>query len=131
MNSSGASKLHELNHTELYQMCRRAGINVHPSTTISELIAYLAGDADPPELSEAEHPIDSWRHGIIGFINDHWKTLEAQLKCPAKQLRHPQNPDPRPCFRCTDAQVITCVVNNPGRKEHLINLHRPTKGTTR
>lgn len=98
---------------------------VHPASTREELISYLTGEADPPELDEETHPVDSWRHGIIGFIEDHWAVLEAQLKCPAKNLRHPTNPDPRPCFGCLDAQVFTCIVKAEGRIEHLINRHRP------
>lgn len=119
------SPLHALNKTELYQTCRRVGINVHPRTTKLEMISYLEGSQEAPPLPEEQHPIDAWRLGLINFISDHWKVLQPQLKCPARMLHHPQNPDPRPCFRCTDAQVITCVVSNP-QTEHLIQLYKPT-----
>ena len=106
-------------------MCRNAGVNVLPSSTREELIAYLVGEAFPQGVDEATHPIDAWRHGIIGFLGDHWSTLEPQIKCPAKNLRHPVNPNPRPCFGCLDAQVITCVAQNDSDVERLIQLHKP------
>lgn len=105
-------------------------MNVHPSSTRQELISYLMGETDPPFLNEETHPVDSWRLGIIGFVGDHWAVLEPQLTCPAKNLRHPTTPDPRPCFGCVDTQVFACIVKNSGRNEHLIQLHRP-KGNTR
>lgn len=118
-----STRLEACNRTELYQLCRRAGITAHPATPRHTLISYLTGDEEP--LSE-DHPIDSWRHGIIGFIQEYWSMLETQLVCPAKDLRHPENPNPRPCFGCVDAQVITCVVDN-AENEHLIQLHRPRR----
>ena len=91
------------------------------------MLSYLSGQADPPELDEWTHPIDSWRHGIIGFLQDHWATLEPQIKCPAKNLQHPTNPNPRPCFGCLDMQVIACVARNDSKVEQLIQLHRKPK----
>jgi len=129
-SSSSSGPLAGLNHTELYQTCRRVGLNVRPNATIPQLIAYIMGDEVPPPLDEATHPIDSWRHGIIGFLLDHWTTLEPQIKCPAKNLRHPTEPNLRPCFGCVDAQVITCVTQNDGKVEHLIQLHRPSQEPT-
>ena len=105
-------------------------MSVHPASTREELINYLMGEQEPPELDEADHPVDSWRHGIIGFVSDHWAVLEPQLTCPAKDLRHPTTPNPRPCFGCLDTQVFTCIVKNSGKNEHLINTHRP-KGKKR
>lgn len=120
-------RLEGLNHTELYQLCRRAGLSVHPRATREELITYLVGDGEPPPLNEHTHPVDSWRHGIIGFLLDYWSVLHPQIKCPAKNLRHPTNPDVRPCFSCVDAQVITCVIQNPGRNQDLMAQHRRPK----
>lgn len=121
--SNTSNSLDKLNRTELYQICYRAGHNPPPSSTREQLMAYLLGELEVPE--GYLHPIDSWRHGIIGFLHDHWATLEPQLKCPAKNLRHPTNPDPLPCFKCLDAQVIACVTKNTARVEQLIQLHRP------
>lgn len=98
----------DLNRTELYQLCRRAGLHVHPAWDREQLIAALQ-DADPTEAFD--HPIDDLREALIAFITQHWKTLRPQLKCPAKDL---MNPDPkkaneRPCFGCSDMRVVACV----------------------
>jgi hypothetical protein len=120
------SPLRALNHTELYQLCLQARIRAHPATPREYMMAYLTGDADPPEDFPGNHPIDNWRSGIIGFLNDHWATLEPQIKCPAKMMRHPTQPNPQPCYGCLDAQVIACVVQN-AKVLHLIELHKPNK----
>jgi len=127
MSWSPGSSLRRLNRTELYQVCLNSGVKVHPSTNREDLIKILIGDVEPTELDEATHPTDSWRRGIIGFLTDHWASLETQIKCPAKNLKHPINPNPNPCFGCLDTQVITCVVRNRGRVEKLIEAHRPPK----
>lgn len=124
---SSSSILGALNRTELYQLCRGKGLNVHPGSSREELMAYLTGELEPVPLSEAEHPIDSWRLGIISFLSNYWTVVEPQLKCPARKLKHPTEPNPRPCFGCLDAQAIACVIQNPGRNEHLIRTHRPNK----
>ncbi len=105
------------NETELYQLCQRAKIRVHPSATKIELISYLTGEQEPPPLRENEHPFDSWRQGLTGFVFEYWERLEPQLTCPIKSK------DPRSCWGCLDAQVITCIIQNP-KNEHLIELHR-------
>jgi hypothetical protein len=95
-------------------MARHAGIVVLPSETREKIIAYLLGEEEPPIV---EHGLNSWRHGIMGFVLEHWRALETQLTCPAKTK------DPRACFQCVDAQVISCLVSNE-RDLHLIQLHR-------
>jgi hypothetical protein len=89
-------------------------MNVAPSEPRENLIAYLLGEA---ELPPCTHVVDSWRHGIMGFLLDHWQTVRSQLSCPAK------SGDPRACFTCIDAQVIACVAGNPDSEE-LIQLRR-------
>lgn len=128
MNSSNSSRsLDRLNHTELYQTCQYAGYKIHPALNRQQLISILLGDSTPAELSEETHPIDTWRLGIIGFLEEHWAVLEPQLKCPAKNLKHPTNPNPKPCFTCLDTQVATCIVLNK-QMEERIAAHKP-KGT--
>lgn len=90
-----------VNHTELYQACREAGLNVHPSTDVEDLIAYITGEKCPPD---AHHPIDDWRDAIMRFILDYWKKVHVQLKCPAG------TGDPKACYGCLDVQVTTCLV---------------------
>ena len=99
----------DLNRTELYQLCRKAKRSVHPAWDRMQLIAALE-DSVPEEIA-IEHPIDALRTGLIAFIECYWRTLHPQLKCPAKDLKdpNPQIRNPRPCFGCTDMQVMKCV----------------------
>lgn len=113
----------DVNYTELYQLCRKNGLNVPPGMTREHYIGWLVGELELPEDSG---PIDSWRNGLINFIDAYWMSLRPQLTCPAKNLKDVPNPDPQPCFGCPDLQVITCVVQ--GQKyEHLITNLRPRK----
>jgi len=95
-------------------LCRRAGVNVHPNMERKYLIGVLDGDIEAPPMTEQSHPIDRWRHAIIGFLLDYWVRVHPQLKCPARNLNHPEETrrDRRPCFKCTDLQVMTCVQQN-------------------
>ncbi len=104
------------NATELYQLCRKAKLAVLPSASKEEMAALLIGELEP---IEEYHNIDSWRIALMQFVLDYWRKLETQITCPAKSR------DPRACFQCTDAQVITCVVDAEAH-EDLIQLRRPT-----
>lgn len=88
------------NDTELYQLCLRAGASVSPSTPRGVLESCLTGvqdgDGEP-------HPIHPWRHGLTGFVMDHWVMLEPQLTCPLKSK------DPKSCWGCVDTRVVACV----------------------
>jgi hypothetical protein len=114
-----------LNHTELYQLCRHAGLNVHPAWERTRLIDALR-DWLPEDFSDVEHPIDELREGLIAFIEQYWRTLRPQLKCPAKDMKHPDptKANPRPCFGCTDMQVIACVSNQAPQNTQLIKQLR-------
>lgn len=102
------------NHTELYQLCRARDLPVLPSMPREQLAGLLLGELTP----EAQpHTIDSWRHGLAGFVLSHWHVLQNQVTCPLKSK------DPLSCFGCLDTQVVSCVVGNP-KTEHLIQLHR-------
>ena len=92
-------------------MCTRAGMVVLPTTPKENLINYLTG-AEESDINEDDHPIHSWRNAFINFLLDQWKKMATQITCPAKTLKDPINPNPRPCFGCTDIQVITCLVQN-------------------
>lgn len=111
------------NHTELYQTCLSAGILVRPNESCEAMREYLLGDREPPDLPEEDHPFHAWRHAIASFLSDHWKTVETQLTCPARHLKDPTNPNPRPCFSCTDTQVSSCLAQNPDNLP-LIESHR-------
>jgi len=103
------------NHTELYQACRGAGLNVHPRAGREELAAYITGEREP--APEAPHPIDDWRDAIMKFVLDYWKKVHVQLKCPAG------TGDPKACYGCTDAQVMSCLVESQ-KVEGLIDARR-------
>lgn len=125
------SSLQRCNRTELYQMCRDAQIFIHPFTPKEALIGYLIGVYQPPAMTEQQQPVNRWRYALIGFLSEHWMRVHPQLKCPAKRMR---DPDPqerleKPCFTCTDVQVMSCVVGNADH-EDLIRRHLPLwKGT--
>jgi hypothetical protein len=114
-----------LNQTELYQLCRRAGINVHPGTSREHLISYLEGELDDPQstvnTTVYTHPIDRWRAAIITFLDEYWAKVHPQLKCYARNLNHPDETkrDRTPCFKCTDLQVMTCVQQNAHNEDRM------------
>jgi hypothetical protein len=110
------------NHTELYQTCLSAGILVRPNEAWEEMVAYLEGWKEPPALQESDNVFHTWRYGIIGFLLEFWKRIHTQITCPAKSMKDEQNPNPRPCFGCTDAQVVTCIVQNRDNEDRIYEL---------
>lgn len=120
------------NRTELYQLCARVGLVTSPAAPRDKLVSYLLGEEVPPPM---EHPVHVWRNGLIGLIQDYWTGIEAQLRCPAKELGppakegDPPKPDPSDykspiaCYRCVDTRVMSCLVENASH-EGLIQLHR-------
>lgn len=96
-----------LNHTELYQLCRAAGLTVTPATGRDRLVELLLGVGEP-NLAEAQHPIDRYRLALIGFVGANWERIQTQITCPMREL--PTNP--RPCFGCLDSHVVSCLVDN-------------------
>lgn len=111
------------NRTELYQLCRKAGLAVQPSWEKDHYIAALLG----AELPTAANAIDDLRDSLIMFIDEYWSTLQAQLKCPAKNLH---SPDPtkvnsKPCYSCVDMQVVACVSDmSAANQQRLLQLRR-------
>jgi hypothetical protein len=111
MNPS--ARFERVNETELYQIARRAGLVVLPSTPRHKLIAYILGEEVPPPTDQV---FDEWRLAIMQFVLQYRSMLETQLKCPAKSM------DPRACFGCVDQQVVSCLVRAPDLD--LIRLHK-------
>lgn len=101
------------NRTELYQLCKRAGLNPPPGASRDEMIRYLIGMLDTVKETSA---IDLWRRGLKGFVQEHWSVLQPQLTCPIRR-------DINACTGCLDVQVVSCVVEQ-GECEPLIQLHR-------
>lgn len=102
------------NDTELYQLARRAGLTVLPNLPREQLVKCLLGEESPPPV---RHEIDEWRMALMGFVLDYWRVIESQLTCPAK------SGDPRACFGCVDAQVVSCVTRS-GAHLPLIQVHK-------
>lgn len=111
-----ASGLAACNRTELYQLCQQAGLKPLPRHTKDELLRLMVGELqiDPSEL----HELDSWRHGLAGFVLDHWRVLQNQITCPLKSQ------DPLSCFGCLDAQVVTCLTSN---ENNLVQIRKHRK----
>lgn len=109
------SVFEKCNHTELYQACRKAGMNVLPSETRENMIAFLEGTK---EFQETYNSIDDWRDAIMKVLLSHWKVVASQLTCPAK------SGDPKACYQCVDAQAISCVVTQSEPDQKLIALRR-------
>jgi hypothetical protein len=103
-----------LNQTELYQLCRGAGLPVRPDATREHIIRTLEG-LEPP-MEEAEHPIDQYRLALIGFVKANWERIQTQITCPMREL--PTNP--RPCFGCPDSRVIACMVDNRNNADKIV-----------
>jgi hypothetical protein len=99
-----------VNDTELYQLCRRAGLLALPSFPREKLIALIEG---LEEQEQIEHPIDAWRDAIMVFVNDFWPKLQSQLTCPAKTR------DPKACYGCVDTQVYACIVGNEACEPYI------------
>lgn len=114
----------DYNHTELYQLCRRKGLGVRPAMNRVQLIDLLT---DGGEIEEVNNPIDELRDALIAFILQHWRTLRPQLKCPAKDLKNPDpsKENPRPCYGCSDMQVVTCVSTQRTQNlERIVQLRK-------
>jgi hypothetical protein len=106
-------QLESCNHTELYQLCRRQNLAVEPTMSKRQLIeSFLTNPS-----TTGTNVFDSWRHGLTGFVFEHWKVLEPQLTCPIRSR------DPKSCWGCLDTQVIACV-NGTAQYEQAIQLHR-------
>lgn len=90
-----------LNRTEMGQICADAGMPTKEES-VEEMQRVLDGEKAP-----VERPVDRIRVSLMQFILDHWRTVRAQLTCPAK------SGDPRSCFQCHDMQVVACVSDQP------------------
>jgi hypothetical protein len=104
-----------LNHTELFQIARRAGHNVFPNLAREALIQIIISEE---QVQAPLNDIDATRFAIMRFIIDHRKKLETQISCPAKSFKEDA------CFTCVDAQVLSCFINNGANNQRLIQLHK-------
>lgn len=105
--------LHRCNRSELYQLCRRAGLLPPTDAPRDSLMGYLIG---AQEGGKEPTSIDLWRRGLKGFVEDNWAVLQPQLTCPIRA-------DINACTRCLDTQVMACVVEQR-EYEPLIQIKR-------
>ena len=103
------------NHTELYQIAKRNGFDVSPTSTRDELIRVIIYEAQPLPHN---FNIDEWRRAIMRFVIDHRKKLETQLTCPARSFKEDA------CFRCVDARVTHCLTVNGNEGLKLIERYK-------
>ena len=108
------------NRTELLQRCALAGLKVRPNEATESLLSYLVELEDPPTYRPGEYSIDTWRDALILFFLDCWKMIRTQITCPARYLKDPINPKPKPCYGCTDMQVIHCVHSLKGNRARVM-----------
>ncbi len=122
------------NHTELHQVARSAGHNVHPNYSRQSLIRIIIGQEAAPNVG---NEIDSWRRALIVFIADHRRVLETQVTCPARCLfeepyggletqeaAQAVEKEEDACFSCIDTQVVTCLTSNGDANFKLIQLRK-------
>lgn len=109
-----------INRTEGREMCASAQTPAPMGASPEEMEAILLGEVPP-----AINPVDTLRQGLMGFILDHWRTLRAQLSCPAS------SGDPRSCFSCPDIRVLSCVsAQNDINKEKILTWTSPPSSKT-
>ena len=94
--------LSSYNHSELYQLCRQAGVPCSPDMPRGTLMALLDGEI----TIDVENTMDELRDALMQFLLQHWRRVQAQLTCPAK------SGDPKSCYQCVDAQVTHCIQTN-------------------
>lgn len=116
------------NHTELQQLCRHVGIQVRPDEASEVMVAYLECWKEAPPLDITERPVDDWRDALIKFFHQFWTRVETQITCPARYLKDPVQPNPRPCYGCTDITVMKCVLSmdTHGNLHHVLK-HKALK----
>ena len=105
--------LQRCNRSELYQVCRKAGLVPPTGASRALLIDYLLGNV---EGEKEPTSIDLWRNGLKGFVEANWAVLQPQLTCPIRA-----NIDA--CYGCLDTQVMACV-EEQGHYGSLIQIRR-------
>lgn len=117
-----AALYEQTNRTELYQLCKRSGYNIHPAATREQLISTLLTGQ-----GQQNNPIDEVRNTLMRLITEYWSSLVAQLKCPAQHMydQDERTRIARPCFGCTDMQVLYCVTEQvPDHQRRIYQLRK-------
>jgi len=101
MSQDVLTDLLKCNYTELQQIAQKSGLSIKPGVSKEDLAQAIMGLVELPE-----NPIDYWRHVIANFVLDNWTMCHEQITCPL------QSQDPRSCFGCPDARVISCFTDS-------------------
>ena len=105
---------HKLNHTELVEICRRAGfIQAHRGIPRDDLIQLLEGGfSDDYTMHD---PINEYRDAML-HMQERWPVVRSQLSttggCAAEHYA---------CWVCPAARVLYCIAENC--EEGLLETH--------
>jgi hypothetical protein len=111
----------------MFQILQERGLSLHADTPISTLAAVLCEAQAASYTDRGKNTTNQWRDSIIAYLLEHWSIVAVQLKCHAKNLLHREHPDPRPCYKCTDAQVHKCRKDNEETTSLLATHQRRQK----
>lgn len=90
-----------INHTELVEICKRAGfLNVHRGNPRESLIELLEGVLSEDSLEP--DPISPYRDAMLQ-MQERWPVVRRQLPCVAEHFA---------CWLCPAGRVVECVVEN-------------------
>lgn len=107
----------------MFQILQEKGLSLHADTPIETLAALLCEAQTASYTDRGANTTNQWRDSIIAYLLEHWDVAAVQLKCHAKNLLNREHPDPRPCYKCTDAQVAKCVSDNK-EDTSLLSVHK-------
>ncbi len=92
-----------LNHTELAEICRKAGfLHVHRGIPREDLIRILEGDEEIAD-SYAQDPVNEYRDAML-HMQELWPTIRKQLGACASEYYA--------CWLCPAARVLYCIAEN-------------------
>jgi hypothetical protein len=96
--------LKRCNRTELAQLCKETGREVHPTMSTEGVLLVLVGEEQP-----VANPIDTWRDAIMDFVLANWDKVRPQITCPAISQ------SPKACHGCSDMRVVACLTTSSDR----------------
>lgn len=92
-------ELHQMNKSELVQLCRDAGVRANRSVSTLDLIHILKTPAEEHKLN---NPIDLLRDEVMNFLTSEMEHEKSQLKlgCDGN------------CYNHSDMQILLCWITN-------------------
>lgn len=93
----------KLNHTELVEICRRAGfLGIHRGVPREDLILLLEGKEEIADSYERD-PVNEYRDAML-HMQELWPVVRRQLGNCA--------PEHHACWLCPAARVLYCIAEN-------------------